>query len=178
MKRVAVAFVISAQISLLFHGSSYARDTLSFAEVETKAEQGDAIAQTDLGLMYAQAEGKPQNYGEAVRWWRRAADQGFARGQFNLGQAYHRGEGVAQDDAEAVKWWRKAAEQGHAKAQTSLGVSYSVGRGVTADLQAAHFWLSRGAAQGNENARLALALVEKQLTAVRLSKTQKAAAEK
>jgi TPR repeat protein len=32
------------------------------------AEQGNAIAQTNLGTMYFQGQGVPQDYAEAVRW--------------------------------------------------------------------------------------------------------------
>jgi len=42
------------------------------------AYQGDASAQSNLGLMYATGQGVPQDYAEAVRWYRRAADQGHA----------------------------------------------------------------------------------------------------
>jgi TPR repeat protein len=49
------------------------------------------------------SEGLPQDYAEAVKWWRLAAEQGLASAQTNLGAAYVRGEGVRQDYAEAVK---------------------------------------------------------------------------
>ena len=47
------------------------------------------------------AEGVPQNYAEAVKWYRLAADQGDASAQFNLGVMYDKGQGVPQDYAEA-----------------------------------------------------------------------------
>ena len=49
------------------------------------AEQGDAEAQFNLGVMYANGRGVPQDDSEAVRWYRLAADQGHAGAQFNLG---------------------------------------------------------------------------------------------
>jgi len=94
------------------------------------AEQGDAPAQNNLGVMYENGEGVPRDYAEAVKLYRLAAEQGFAGAQSNLGFMYHNGQGVSQDDAEAVKWSRMAAEQGHAAAQFNLGVSYANGRGV------------------------------------------------
>ena len=39
------------------------------------AEQGDAEAQFNLGLMYADGEGVPKDYAEAVKWYRKAAEQ-------------------------------------------------------------------------------------------------------
>ena len=56
----------------------------------------------------------PQDYEEAIRWFRLAAEQGVASAQSRLGFMYSKGEGVPQDDREAVRWHRLAAKQGHA----------------------------------------------------------------
>ncbi len=97
------------------------------------ADQGDAGAQYNLGNMYANGEGVPQDDAEAVRWFRLAAEQGHASAQFNLGFMYANGRGVPEDAAEAVRWYRLAAEQGHASAQFNLGLMYANGRGVPED---------------------------------------------
>src|SRR6516162_11000778 len=47
------------------------------------AEQGDASAQSNLGVMYEQGRGVAQNYREAMRWFRLAAMQGDASAQSN-----------------------------------------------------------------------------------------------
>lgn len=75
----------------------------------------------------------PQDYTEAMKWFRKAADQGDAGGQFILGQMYSLAQGVPQNDAEAVKWYRLAADQGYAAAQYGLGLSYKNGEGVPQD---------------------------------------------
>ena len=85
------------------------------------ADQGNASAQFNLGLMYDNGQGVTQNHAEAVKWYRLAADQGNASAQFNLGLMYAKGDGVPQNHAEAVKWYRLAADQGYAAAQNSLG---------------------------------------------------------
>ena len=64
--------------------------------------------------MYENSEGVPQDYAEALRWYRRAAEQGDAIAQYDLALMYARGRGVPQDDAEAVKWLRSAVKQGDA----------------------------------------------------------------
>jgi uncharacterized protein len=81
----------------------------------------------NLGVMYLMhAEGQsvplPQDYTEALKWFRKAADQGDASGQFNLGNMYDKGEGLAGNNAEAVKWYRLAADQGYAAAIASLRI--------------------------------------------------------
>ena len=97
------------------------------------AEQGDAVAQYNLGVANAEAIGVTRDDGEAVKWYRRAAEQGNADAQANLGFMYQKGRGVAQDYGEALKWFRRGVEQGHAIAQYNLGHMYDKGRGVSRD---------------------------------------------
>jgi hypothetical protein len=115
--------------------------------VRVRAEAGDAEAQNDLGVRYANGDGVPQDDAEAVRLYRRAADQGHARAQNNLGFMYATGRGVPQDYAEAVRWFRLAADQGHADAQFNLGVMYANGRGVPQDDVQAHMWFNLAASR-------------------------------
>jgi uncharacterized protein len=77
--------------------------------------------------MYANGQGVPQNYSEAMKWYRLAADQGNAAAQTALGVVYASGLGVPQDQAKAVEWTRKAADQGYANAQNNLGNMYARG---------------------------------------------------
>jgi len=73
------------------------------------AEQGNALAQSDLGYMYVLGWGVPQDYQEAMKWARKAAEQGLARAQINLGTMYGIGQGVPQDPIQAHKWFDLAA---------------------------------------------------------------------
>ena len=101
-----------------------------FGGTGSRPTRGSWDAQLNLGSMYEEGRGVPQDETEAVRWYRLAADQGYAPAQHNLGVAYENGRGVPQDYAEAVRWYRLAAEQEYADAQVNLGVSYRAGRGV------------------------------------------------
>jgi len=38
-----------------------------------------------LGLIYSKGQGVPQDYKEAVKWYRLSAEQGVAQAQYNLG---------------------------------------------------------------------------------------------
>ena len=119
------------------------------ADLLARAEQGDAAAQSDLGLMYATGEGVPEDDTEAVRWYRLAAAQGNAFAQSTLGVMYSTGEGVPEDDAEAARWYRLAAAQGDASAQFNLGNMYRTGEGVPEDDAEAVRWYRLAAAQGD-----------------------------
>ena len=120
------------------------------------AEQGDAVAQFNLGVLYAKGKGVPQDHAEAVRWYRRAADQGNASAQFYLGVRYAKGEGIPQDHAEAARWYRRAADQGHTSAQFNLGVMYGKGEGVPQDHTEAVRWYRRAAEQDHASAQFNL----------------------
>ena len=115
------------------------------------AEQGHARAQVELGAMYSEGEGVPEDDKEAVKWFRLAAEQGLADAQFGLGLMYYKGEGVPEDDKEAVKWYRLAAEQGDPNAMGLLSVTYLLGTGVPKDYVEAYKWGNLAAANGNEN---------------------------
>jgi len=97
--------------------------------------------------------GVPQDYKEAVRWWRAAAEQGYSPAQFNIGAMYDNGRGVPQDYKEAVRWYRAAAEQGHSIAQFNLGYSHSAGQGVPQDYKEAARWYRMAAEQGQPDAQ-------------------------
>ena len=92
-----------------------------------------------------------QDYGEAVKWYRKAAEQGFKFAQNALGDCYYKGKGVTQDYAEAVKWYRKAAEQGFSWAQENLGDCYSKGHGVKQDKGIAAEWYNKVVKQHQES---------------------------
>ena len=53
---------------------------------------GRCPAQNNLGIMYAYGRGIPQDYAEALKWYRKAAEQGDARAQTNLGVMYANGQ--------------------------------------------------------------------------------------
>ena len=116
-------------------------------------ESLDAAALYERGEDYYYGRGVEQDYGKALKWYRRAAEQGHADAQFSLGVMYRNGQGIAQDDSEAVKWYRLAAEQGHAKAQNNLGLMYDNGQGVPQDYGEAVKWYRRAAEQGHANAQ-------------------------
>ena len=81
------------------------------------AEQGNARAQYNLGIMYANGQGVPEDDVQAARWYRMAAEQGYASAQYNLGIMYVYGQGVPEDDVQAHVWFSLAAAQGNAKAK-------------------------------------------------------------
>ena len=81
--------------------------------VSPRCRPGRCRAQFNLGLMYDNGQGVPQDYSEAVKWYRLAADQGDAYAQNNLGVMYAKGQGVPQDYVLAHMWFNLSAAQGN-----------------------------------------------------------------
>lgn len=101
------------------------------------AERGNAVAQLNLGLMYARASDDK----EAMKWYRLAADQGNAKAQVMIGDMYFHGWGVVQDDAQAEHWYLMAAKQGSMAGKRGLGNLYPTdypGASFVDDLIAQH----------------------------------------
>ena len=92
--------------------------------VSPRGSAGKCLAQYSLGLAYEKGQGVPQDYQEAVKWYRIAAARQDEWAQTRLGSIYAEGKSVPQDFQEAVKWYRLAAAQGYAPAQSSLGLAY------------------------------------------------------
>ena len=129
------------------------QEEIEFQETKRLAEGGDKIAQFNLGVMYGNGKGVPQDYKLAVKWYTKAAEQGDAKTQFNLGLMYDNGKGVPQDYKLAVKWYTMSAEQGNAEAQSNLGINYAKGEGVAQDDNLAAKWFRMSAEQGNNEAQ-------------------------
>ena len=94
------------------------------------AESGNAEAQNNVGYMYEEGLGVPQNYLLAMNWYRQAADGGLSEAQHNMGMLYHHGYGVAENLGEAFRWFKMAADQDLAESEYMLGLAYENGEGT------------------------------------------------
>ena len=113
-----------------------------------RAAQGDAEAQLQLGLRYAEGDGVIQNDKEAARWLALAAKQGLPEAEYHYGLMLLKGRGVVQDYRAAFNWIEKPAKRGYARAQYSLGELYRYGTGTAIDKARAYLWFNLAAAQG------------------------------
>ncbi len=131
-------------------------------EWQSLAEQGQAGAQYQLGLLYANGKGVTKDDAKARQWYEKAAVQGHTEAQVNLGILLMYARGGQQDYKMAVYYLRLAANQGNDLAQRRLGQMYERGEGVQQDYVKAYMWYSLGAAKGGEaGTRLRDALTKK-----------------
>jgi len=131
----------------------------AFKEFLAEAEAGNAVAQFNVALMYAEGLGVKQDYSEAAVWYRNAAEQGNADAQYELGELLYWGDGVPIDLKASAYWAERAAEQGQAEAQLMLGDLYYSGEGVPLDLEMSAHWTRLAAEQGLADAQYAMGLI-------------------
>ncbi|MCO6185909.1 caspase family protein [Rhizobium sp. L1K21] len=137
--------------------SKVGRDDEALVHYRKAADQGYAVAQSDIGFYYENGLAVPKDYDESYRWYRMAADQGYATAQYNVGVCYGEGRGVQKDDKEALRWWREAAGQGMALAMNSIGIAYQNGEGVKKDNVEAMWWFRKAVDGGHIGALYSVA---------------------
>ena len=76
------------------------------------ADQGNALAQGNLGFMYFKGPGVPKDDAQAVKWCRLAVDQGDARAQTGPGFMYADGADVPREYVLAYMWLNLGAAGG------------------------------------------------------------------
>lgn len=161
-------------IVCLFLSTPLLADNLS--HWQRLAENGSANAQFNLGAMYDNGDGVPEDDAEAAKWYQQAADQGHVNAQFSLGVMYANGEGVAENAVEAASWYRKAADQGDYRAQYNLGNLYASGEGVPQDSIECYVWLSLAAmSSGHKNLAIKRDRAAEKLTAGELTQAEQRA---
>lgn len=149
------------------------------------AQEGNQNYQYLLGRAYEGGiVGVPQEYGEAVRWYRKSAIQGNGMAQMALGMMYFDGKGVTRSHQTAFTWLKPAAERGEPLAQVTLGTMYEAGDGVPQDFLQAHMWFSLAAASFSDtrNPSVAgpreVAVMTREMLAERMTQDQIAEAQK
>src|SRR3954454_10996713 len=98
-----------------------------------KATAGDSTAEYKTAVRYADGEGLPQSFSNAMAWFTKAASKGNANAQWKLALGYLYGIGVPHDEAQAVIWFKRAANNGDTRAQNALSDLYFAGRGAHTD---------------------------------------------
>ena len=76
------------------------------------AEDGNAGAQLQLGVLHLQGKIVPRDCRRAARWLSAAAAQGAAEAQSRLSLLYLQGEGVPADIERGIALLRRAAQSG------------------------------------------------------------------
>ena len=119
---------------LLLTTNVQAAETTAETTITASAEQGNALAQAQLGALYLLGkEGKDQDDIKAAQWMLKAANQGVLEAEVIMAAMYDRGLGIPQDVPKATAWYEKAAAQGHKPSLAILGRNEVAKGGVAFD---------------------------------------------
>jgi TPR repeat protein len=122
-----------------------------------QAEAGDAVAQFDLAVRYAEGGAGPRNYELAAQWYEKAAQQGLAVAEYRLGSLYEKGLGVGTDMQRAKDLYQRAAEKGNTRAMHNLGVLAA--EGGKPNYTSAALWFGKAAEYGVRDSQYNLAVL-------------------
>lgn len=114
------------------------------------ADKGSTGALHNIGSLYYNGLGVPQNLKEAFNWYKKGADLGSTITMHSVAVMYANGIGTTQNYSEARKWYLKAAEKSHAESMHNLSVMYYHGQGVPIEYNEAYHWAQKAAALGYE----------------------------
>lgn len=132
VSRTLTVFLLAAGFAFTgFAQQTYIINSLRYSpELEKYAENGNATAQNNLGVVYQKGSGVEADLGKAIYWFTKGAEGGNDKAMVNLGAAYLKGTGVDQNIPEAVRLFEKAALQMNQGAFYNLALLYREGLGV------------------------------------------------
>lgn len=149
---ISLAFISLTAFAADFQAGLDAYNKGDFAtalkEWQPLAEQGDANAEYNIGLLYARGQGVPQDYAKALAWYQKAAEQDVPAAEYNLGVMYANGQGVTANPAEAKKWFLKAEQKGVGEAVEGLAAVYGDNGAVSESPAELEKWYREAAAKG------------------------------
>jgi TPR repeat protein len=133
MRRLAVLLLVLLPVL------SAAGD-IPVGDLMTRADRGDATAQTVLGIMYLRGDQVAPDTRIAANWLLKAAAQDSFIARYALGALLCPSCVPEPDWSEAAGRFREAAERGQALAQANLARLLKEGRGVPQDPAQALMW--------------------------------------
>ena len=120
----------------------------NFLEIKERAENGEALFMTDLGLCYSQGWGVPKDKNKALYWTQKAAELKDPMGIHNLG-VYYRDELNPPDFEKARDCFLESSELGLSRSSNDLGTMYYNGNGVEKNFETAAKWYKKAIEQEN-----------------------------
>jgi len=133
--------------------------TIGGPRLRAAAIAGNAAAEFEVAIRFAEGHGVPPNDEQALRWLELAAKQGLAPAQFRLGGFYEKGIVVKKDLAVARDFYAAAAAKGNGKAMHNLAVLYAEGINGPADYRTAALWFRQAADHGIKDSQYNLAIL-------------------
>ncbi|KAK8892326.1 hypothetical protein M9Y10_029552 [Tritrichomonas musculus] len=119
--------------------------------LQGKAEDGDAVSQYSLGILYSIGKGVQIDKKKAFDYYMMAAEQGHVNAMFSVASCYSYGKGTELNKEKAFEFYLKAAEQGLDKAQFAVAHFLRFGEGgIQKNREKAIEWYQKAAEQGHK----------------------------
>lgn len=115
------------------------------------AEEGYAVAESNIGVCYYEGIGVDVNLSEAFKWTMKAAKHGFRSAQHNVGLNYLLGQGIEKNPEEAYKWFSKAAKQDYAGSQVMVAFCRYNGVGTKENKEDVQKWVKKIAEESHQS---------------------------
>ena len=140
-----------------YNSGSYIKALNTFFEL---AKSGDAEAQYNVGIIYANGQGAKKDMAQAMQWYEKSAEQGNGAAAYNLGKIYQEmGVKDLHMYVKAKYWYEKAIAAGVMQANNNLASLYMQGRGVTKDKEKALTLFKKAAEMGDGSALINIGIV-------------------
>jgi len=129
-----------------------------------EANDGNALAQHELGLRYISGQGFPADTVKAAYWIGRAAKHNLPGACYNYGILLNNGWGIKWNPFEAFEYFLEAANNDMPQAEYVIGVSYIDNLIVERNWNKAYQWIKRSADNGFKPAKETLKELKKQVS--------------
>lgn len=110
-----------------------------------KANNGDAIAQHELGIRHLLGEGFPVDTVASANWIKKAAEQNLIPAKYNYGIFLNNGWGVEWNPFEAFNNFYFAAQKGMTEAEFIVGLFFTENLLFKRDWDSSYFWIKKAA---------------------------------
>jgi len=138
-RKIWLFFVLCYQLS-----ATYSQSNID--DLLQKGNQGDSIAQFDLGMFYLNGTKEtPIDYKKAILWLEKSPINKNSQVQFNIGKIYYDGKLGRRDYNTAFLWFKKSGDQDYPKALFQIAQMYNLGEGTSYNVKMAYKFFKRGA---------------------------------
>ena len=129
---------------------------MNIIELQRAVDANDDEAMVQLGDLYHEGNGVPQDDAKATELYEKAADLGNSNACYRFGMQNYNGWGVPVNKPLAIYYWMKGAKLDHWGCQLLIGNSYQTGDCVPKDMEKALYWLNKSADKGLADAHYEL----------------------
>lgn len=130
---------------------------MNLDELTRQAATGDPAAASELGAMYANGNGVPQNYTKAIEYYQIAADAGDAYSLYCLGYCYLYGLGGEENHNKGIELLDAAAARDIPEANEHMGWLYFRNQYRPSDHQRSFSYMKKAADLGDPIAQTHIA---------------------